>query len=264
MVATRQNYLFQKEGETQFLIFRPGCWPTEKIDGNTIFGSGFSLEAALDSAVRSYRYEQLTPEHFSQHLGGYTFSKIASKGVVLTQCANPLGVVIATASGKEEAAKHALHHALIDAEDVSLEDFAEITVVAQVDRGGRGTYGLTFSDLDGQGAIRNFISRGYRDNATFDLAGKSIVLDGVTVTSSEPTFSEKLKAVQGKIIQILLSSKPDADLHIFSAKTEDGLWEGNILLHSSRLTAKQALNCAYQEFIESRKSTEQPVPSPTC
>lgn len=285
--ATRTVYIFKPDGLTQYLVFEKGYNATNDPRLNHVVGSGDSLAIACASAERIIALNAKKPSDFWPRLQGCTFAKLVEPNNTALQhvCMDANGQELSRADTREESARLALHQALIGCNDVTFEEFCAISVVAKIQSSGARTYGFVFADDDGLSAVRRLLSNAYKNNESTRQAAaaelqKHELLPGVPGRAQSAALTKK--RVQAKdasplsakeqwrkrtfdclcqVINKTLLSAPNksAALHTHVFSPEDGKWVANIVLHTSALTARQALTLAFEDDKQMRQERAQQI-----
>lgn len=279
-MGERSIFILKPEGEQQFLVFREGFNAHNDPDCKNVVGSGFQPSHALHSAAVNLSRAKLTPEDFQPRLKGCTFAKATDKTVSLKHLVlNSNGVEISRDEFRHAACRKALHSVLANSKDITLEEFSAISVVVNIERGGKDSYSWLYADNEGQSAVRTLVGSGFVANCAFREAAAACLESNQQTTKLKPArptsrisqragqrnarrdvllVSEKdrhenelFTALLQNVNECLLSQPTDKDLIICPLTPEDGLWVGEIVAHTSNVSPETALRNAHEQFVAS-------------
>lgn len=286
-MGKRRIFVFKADGEDQYMVFKQGFNAESDPSCKNVVGSGFTPEHALYNARGALSRAALSPADFMPRLGGCTFTTAKDKTSVLKHVVlDTSGFELGRSEYREVACKQALHRLLIGAEDATLEEFKEIAVLVNIERGGSDSYGWLYADAEGQEAVRQLVLNGFKSNVSFrDAAARCLELrkqiasrrpiralsrhaqrrvdrqDRSPLTAEENHEAELFSALLDQVNEYLLSQPEGNDLIISPLKPEDGQWIGEIVAHTSRISPQTALRNAYEQFVaEARASTQVHTP----
>lgn len=252
--GVRKNTLFKPEGEDQYLVFSPGFNAHNDPDAKHVLGSGFSFSHAIVSARMSAALKQIKPSFYWPRLEGCTFQEKVEEGNVALQhvVVDAQGRELGRADMREKSAKLALHRALVGASDVTFEEFSAIAVPCHVEQGGRRTPGAVFHDAAAQDAFGDLVRRMYKASPVAQEGAEA--LRSKMPSSGRPASAneERVRALVSACTREALSSMGDAAGTTFRMTAEDGAWEAFAVLHTSHVSAGQAMRIAYEEYCSTR------------
>lgn len=276
-MGRRTIFVLKAEGEQQFLVFKEGFDAQNDPRCTHVMGSGSEPGHALFNAKLALARALLKPADFQSRLTGCTFTTTTDKSTALKHVVlNSDGVELGRGEYREVACKQALHRMLIGATDATLEEFKAISVVVNIERGGKGSYGWLYADTEGQSAVRQLVHVGFVANSTFREAAAACLesqqqkaalkpvrpisrraeqrnarQDVSPVSPENRQEGELFAALLQKVDECLLSQPTDKDLIICPLTPEDGLWIGEIVAHTSNISPVTALRNAHEQFVAS-------------
>ena len=279
-MGERSIFIFKPDGERQFLVFNEGFNAHSDPDCKNVIGSGFQPEHALHSAKINLSRAQLKPEDFQPRLKGCTFATAADQSSVLKHLVlDNDGVEIGRNEYRDAACKQALHRMLVGSSDITLEEFKAISVLVNIERGGKDSFGWLYADAQGQSAVRGLVHAGFVANSAFRAAAAACLESNLQTAALKPVrptsrisqrveqrnarrdvlpVSEKdrhestlFTALLQKVNECLLSQPTNKDLVICPLTPEDGLWVGEIVAHTSNISPVTALRNAHEQFVAS-------------
>lgn len=286
-MGERTIYVFKVEGETQFVVFKQGFNAGSDPHCKQVIGSGFVPEHALHSARLALSRAELSPADFQSRLVGCKFSTAFDKTPVLKHVVlDSNGDEIGRGEYREAACQQALHRMLIGAVDATLEEFRAISVLVNVERGGKDSYGWLYADTESQDSVRRLVRAGFAVNPTFRNAAESCLEARKNLATARPTRAisqraqqrkaqrdeshvsadelrenELFSALLEKVHECLLSLPTEAELVTCPLTPADGLWTGQIIAHTHRTSPESALRHAHQEFVANAIRLQQEVAS---
>lgn len=250
--GVRTISLFQEEGEEQYLVFKPGYDASTDPSASHVLGSGFSFERAMISAERALDLDRIQPKAFSARFEDCSFTKVVERGNVALQhvLVAADGRELGRADTREQAAKNALHRALVGASGVSFEEFCTIAVAVHVVRDSRRTsYGATFAHTSEMDKVHAMIGKMYAASEMVRTGAQAVAR-----TSGRPDpqkgYPDPLRALRALTVAQILQSLGDCEGVNYRLSTEGGQWEGFVVLHTSAITPQEALRQAYRDYLE--------------
>jgi hypothetical protein len=265
--GVRKNTLFKKEGEDQYLVYAQGYDAQNDPDCKHVIGSGFTFSHAIISARMSQALKKIKPEFYWDRLKGCRFGEAVEEGnialqhVVLDEDGRELG----RADTREEAAKLALHRALVGAKDVTFKEFSAIAAPVHVDHSaGRNAYGAVFRDSDAMDAFRGLVRRMFKASPSVQEVSAAMrsgtVYAGRNVSAKEESALALLNACQREALGTLGGAAGAT----YRLTAEDGAWQAFAVLHTSHISAATAMKIAYEGYrddlveVQSSRSVEMP------
>jgi len=261
--GTRVIKLFA-EPQTQYLVFAKGFDAISDPRCNHVIGSGFKFAHACISANNYLVLNAVKPADFWPRLEGCTFTKEVESGNAALQhvCRDDQGRELSRADGREESAKLALHRVLAGRKDLTMNEFAAISVPVQVTPGGRRTYGLVFNDEQGQSSLRRMLKNGVKNSTLLQASAKAelekaggikdvtqakgrVFRDAAPFTSEQKSQNAMFEAFVASVQKTVLSAKFNADVFTHALKSSDGQWVANVIVHASHVSKSDALLLAY-------------------
>lgn len=269
--------------QLQYLVYQKGYSAINDPRLNHVIGSGFSVSHACLSASMWLELDAKKPSDFWPRLQGCSFKKVVEPGNVALQhvCLDAKGEEIARADYRNESARLALHHVLVNCSDMTFDEFLAISVVARTQIATGRTYGLVYADDCGQDAVNRLLVNAFKNNAStrdaalaeFEKRTQKITQAAQSATSKPPKkqkYAHKdtsplsqadqekqgaLRALQQSVAKILLSSgDKTGTLTIHKYITQDNKWTGNIILCDANCSESNAMKIAYSQYQEEIKN----------
>jgi hypothetical protein len=256
--GVRTISLFKADGEEQYIVYKPGYDAASDPTASHVLGSGFSFERAMISAERALDLDRIQPKAFSSRFEGCTFTKLVEPGNVALQhvLMSSDGKELGRADTREQAAKNALHRALIGARDVSFEEFCAIAVAVHVVRESRkNTYGATFAHSSDMDKVHAMIAKMYAASESVRQGAQAVA------RASSKEYPDPLRALRAVTVGQILQSLGDCEGVNYRLTTEGGQWEGYVVLHTSAMTPMDALRQAYRDYLEAEVADQNGPPS---
>lgn len=267
--GVRTVYVSKPEGELQYLVFKPGFSAESDPACNHVLGSGFTFSRACESAARHLELLQRNPSDYWERLQGCTFQSMIEPGNVALQhlCVDHLGNELSRADTREEAARLALHRIVPSVADASYEEFAEIAAPIRLDLAGRGTHGAVFAEQRDVDAFNKLVRVMWRANPEVCRRASLRETDGRAAlqclglapddTAREQAYTNFLSLMRREVLSAFAAMRSDAG--IFRLGVEESGWAAILVLHSDRLSQREAMLGAYEEFMADQREVEAPA-----
>lgn len=248
----RKNALFNKAGEDQYLVYAQGFDAQSDPQANHVIGSGFSFSHAIISARKSQALKQVKPDRYWKRLQGCRFIEVVEDGNVALQhvVVDGQGRELGRADTREAAAKLALHRALVDASDITFDEFKAIAVPVHVTQGGKKSYGSVFYDHVAQDALGSLVRTMFKACPSVREAAHAMRSKTTYAGRNVSVREEGMRALLAACQQDALSGMGDSVGRTYAIAAEDGAWQAFAVMHTTHFSAETAMMIAYEAHLE--------------